>query len=141
MSKKSATAQLFSINKSPLLIRWLFIAHGLAIFASLANGLFWTYKLLALAAVGLSLFFYLRNYHYQFKPCQIRYQENSGWSVAVANHDFQAITILPSTVLTTWLIVLHFRAENSKFQSLVILNDALHEKDYRALTVGLKVFV
>lgn len=117
----------------------LIITHALAIFAGLANSLFWFYKLIALIVVGCSLFVYLRRYHYQFQPYQLKYNEDSVWSVAITDNDFQTMQILPSSVITTWLIVLHFRLENGKRQDLVILNDALNQQDYRSLAVSLKI--
>lgn len=140
MSKKSAILQQFQINKSPLLIKLLVIIHSLAGFASLANGLILTYKLIALLTVGYSLFFYLRRYHFQFQTSRLRHNENSDWSIAMTkNGDFQDLEILPSSVVTSWLIVLHFRLENCKQHSLVIFNDALNNQDYRRLMVALKI--
>jgi toxin CptA len=121
------------------LLRFLIITHSLAVFASLANALPWLYKLLSLAAVGLSLFISLRRYHYQFQPYCIRYNETSAWSIAMMDDDFQPMQILPSSVITSWLIVLHFQLENGKHQQSVILNDALSEQDYRTLVVTLKI--
>ena len=139
MSKKSATAQIFTINKSPLLLRFLLITHSLAAVACLTNALFWFYKLLFLIGVASSLFFYLRRYHYHFEPCQIKYYADSVWSIAYKNADFQVMQILPVSVITTWLIVLHYQLENDKQCSLVILNDALNETEYRTLAVTLKI--
>lgn len=92
-----------------------------------------------LAVVTGNLFFYLRHYYTQFQPYCIRYHEASTWSVAITGNEFQTLQILPSTVVTIWLIVLHFRLENGKFQSLLIFNDALSDKDYRGLVVTLKI--
>lgn len=132
-------AQVFKLNKSPLLIRWLIIIHSLTAFSSLANALIWPYKLIVLLMVGYSLFFYLRYYQSRFQPYEIRYSENLIWQLAIGDDDFQAIEVLPSSVITVWLIVLHFRLGKSKQQRLVIFNDALDDKDYRALAVALKI--
>lgn len=139
MSKKSATAQLFSVNKSRLLIRWLIFTHTLAAFAGLANGLPWVYKIIAVLLVLCSLFIYLRRYHYQFQPYQLKYNEDASWSVAFRNNEFQTVQLLPTSVITAWLIVLHFRLQSGKFQSLVIFNDALNSQNYRSLIVTLKI--
>lgn len=139
MSKKSAAAQVFNINKSPLLLRLLVIIHSLAAVAGLANALPWLYKIITLIAVACSLLFYLRRYHLQFEPCSIKCHANSAWSVAYQGGDFQTMQILLSSLVTTWLIVLHYRLENGKRDSLLILNDALSETDYRALAVALKI--
>lgn len=116
----------------------LVITHGLAGFASLANGLPWLYKLAVFTFVGISFYSYLCRYYFQFQSYQIS-NNSVGWQLAVIADDFQTIQILPSSVITVWLIVLHFRLENGKFQSLVLLNDALESQDYRALVVALKI--
>lgn len=139
MSKKSTATQIFTVNKSPLLIHLLLIIHGFAAFASLANALPWIYKLITFIAVACSLAFYLRRYHYQFEPFHIKCHAGSVWSIAYKEGDFQIMQILPASVMTIWLIVLHYRLENGKRHSLVILNDALNETDYRALAVTLKI--
>lgn len=122
------------------MLRLLVIIHSLAAFASLANALPWIYKPIPLIAVGCSLFLYLRRYHLQFEPYHIKRNEDSVWYVDYKSGDFQVMQILPSSVITSWLIVLHFRLEHhGKRHSLVILNDALNDKDYRTLAVILKI--
>lgn len=120
-------------------MRWLVIIHGLAAVAGLANALPWLYKLIILIAVACSFLFYLRRYHLQFESYQIKCHADSVWFIADKNGDFQVMEILPSSVITTGLMVLHYRLENGKRHSLVILNDALNETDYRALAVALKI--
>ena len=138
-SKKSAIVQVFTINKSPLLLQFLIITHSLAAFASLTNALPWIYKLIALITVGLSLFLSLRRYHYCYNPYCIRYNKASNWQLAITKADFQTLTILPSSVITVWLMVLHVRVENGNHYNLVIMNDALIDQNYRALAVTLKI--
>jgi hypothetical protein len=138
-SKKSATAQRFRINKSPLLVHLLIIIHSLAVFACLANALPWFYKLMILAVVVSSLVLTLRRYHTQFKSYHIQHNETSVWQLASSENAIETIKILPSSVVTCWVILLHFRLENDECHSLIILNDALNEKDYRALAVTLKI--
>lgn len=81
----------------------------------------------------------MRRYHRQFQPYQIRHTDHSIWQLATTADDFQTIEILPSSVITVWVIVLHFRIENGNCRSLAIINDALNDKDYRALAVALKI--
>jgi hypothetical protein len=139
LSKKFATARLFKVNKSARLLHFLVIIHALAGVACLTNALPFLYKILLLVTVGASFFLNLRRYHIQFQPYQLKYHQDSGWSIAIENDNFQTLEILPSTVITIWLIALHFRLENGKSQSLLIVNDALSQQSYRALVVTLKV--
>jgi hypothetical protein len=120
-------------------VQFLIVAHGFGIFASLANALPWIYQVFSLAVVGLSFFSSLRHHYNHNISYQIRYNKDSTWSLAIRNNVFQALEILPTSVITRFLIVLHCRFENGKPYNLVIFKDALNEKDYRALVLILKI--
>lgn len=139
LSKKSAIPQLFTLKQSRLLLYLLIITHSLAAIASLVNGLPLAYKLLALLSVISSAVFYWRDYK-QFQPYHIRHSEASGWQLAKSKNDYQTMQILPTSVLTASLIVLHFRLKTRKKHSLVIIKDTLTMEAYRALLVDLKIF-
>ncbi|NOQ36019.1 MAG: hypothetical protein GQ569_08995 [Methylococcaceae bacterium] len=138
LSKQSAPPLLFEIKQSPRLLYLLIITHALAVIASINNGLPWLYQLAALLIVMVSALFYWRDYHH-FQSYQIRHSEAFGWQLAQTENDYQTLQILPTTVLTAPLIVLHFRLQSRKTHSLLIINDALNTRDYRALLVGLKI--
>jgi hypothetical protein len=108
------------------------------VIACIDNGLAVLYKLVALGCVSSSLWFYLSRYHLRSKPYQLSYNEQAQWWLITENTS-QTLQILPSSVITTWLIVLHFRLENGQFQSLLIVKDALSTADYRTLVVTLKI--
>ncbi len=137
-SKKSAEARLFTIERSRKHLYLLILIHSLAAIASFANGLALPYQFLAFLIVIGSAFFHWRDCQH-FKPYQIRHSELSGWQLATATHEYQAMQILPSTVLTSQLLILHFRLKTRKTHSLLIFNDALETKDFRALLVDLKI--
>jgi len=52
--------------------------------------------------------------------------------------DFVDISILPSSVLSAWLIILHIKVDK-KYHTLLIINDSLSAEAYRQLKVALKV--
>lgn len=135
---KSVVPQLFTIRQSRLRLHGLVIIHSLAAIASFSNGLPLLYKFFAVLSVISSAIFYGRDYK-NFQPYYIRYNEAVGWQLAKTENNYQVLNILPTTVLTAQIIVLHFRLQTGKKQSLVIVNDALETEDYRSLLVELKI--
>jgi hypothetical protein len=110
------------------------VMHVLAMGASLANALPNAGKLALLAGICLHLWFVIKRLHCE--GLKIRHTEASGWELFDGN-DFTAIQILNSTVITIFALFLHFN-KNARKQSVLIVNDALSEDDYRRLIVRLK---
>jgi hypothetical protein len=69
----------------------------------------------------------------------LNYSSGQGWQIAGQDLDFQTITILPSTVVTPWLTVIHYQIKEQSRLSLVVNKDALTPENYRQLIVKLKV--
>lgn len=128
----------FKIKQSRLFLYFLFINHTLATIASFSNGLSRDYQLIALFTVIISACFSWRNYK-NFQPYTIRYHEMTNWQLAKIENDYQKIIVLPTTVLSTQFIILHFQLQTGRKQTLFIINDALTRQNYRCLLVELKV--
>ncbi len=118
----------------------LILIHGLAGGASWVNALPVIVKLLILLAVSISLSGYLLHFCYQFQPYILSYTADLGWQLCKKNNQLETVQVLPSTVITTELIVLHLQCQQQKTRRVVIFNDALSDKDYRALVVMLKIY-
>lgn len=71
---------------------------------------------------------------------QIRYSEKSDWQIATF-HDFESIRILKSTIITTFVIILHIKSQNNDNLAILVLSDALCEDDYRQFIAKLKTTV
>lgn len=71
--------------------------------------------------------------------CWLRNNSGGVWEIAEQEHNYQAISILPSTVITSWLTVIHYRTTDQVWQSLVVVRDSLSPDNYRQLIVKLKV--
>ena len=108
--------------------------HVLAMGASFANSLPLAVKFVLLSGLGMHLAFMLR--HLSDTTCKIKQTSVFGWELSDGN-DFESIQILRSTVITTFAIFLHF-LKNTDKRSLLIVNDALTEDEYRRLIVRLK---
>ena len=65
---------------------------------------------------------------------EIAYSEKTCWQI-ISHGQVKKVTILPSTVITTWLIFLHTR----ELAPILIAKDSLGEDDFRRLIVKLKI--
>lgn len=134
MSKKLEPSLLLELKPSKRLKRLLVVMHVLALGSSIANALPFAVQLALLTGICLHLRFMikrLKSGHYIVKQ-----SEALGWEVSDGN-DFKSIQVLNSTVITIFAIFLHF-TDNTQKQSVLIVNDALSEDDYRRLIVRLK---
>ena len=138
MSKKYEITKLFKINVSILLIKSLIVLHALAVIAICITPLFFVYKIALLIAVLIGLFVSV-NKALKFKKCNIRHSL-IGWEISYGENNFSSIDILPSTVITPYLLVLHFRQQNQIKQTILIGMDALNDDEYRKLIVTLRIF-
>ena len=138
LSKKYAKTKIFEINQSPLLIKWLVAIHAIAIFAACLNALELAYKIVIISLILFSLFFYLRR-ELRFHDFSIVHSMANGWEMALSDNHFHTVKILASTVVTPYLIVLHYKIQNKQKQTILICKDALIADDYRKLMVELKI--
>ncbi|KJV05262.1 protein YgfX [Methylocucumis oryzae] len=134
---------LLSIDIKPALL----VKHGQLVMLSCATSgivlcdLEITTKILSAV---LLLFYFVKIYN-QSVSCKIRIKYNtSGWTLTQTD-ETEYIHILPSSVLTKHIIVLHIRylsgtkSKQKRFKSLLITKqDAVNEEDFRRLTVKLK---
>ena len=134
MPKKHEPSLLLELKPSQRLKRLLVVIHTLALGSSIANTLPLAVKSALLVGICIHLYFAVK----RLKSGQynIKHTETSGWEISDGN-DFKSVQILNSTVITVFAIFLHFN-HNTHKQSLLILNDALTEDDYRRLIVRLK---
>jgi hypothetical protein len=69
----------------------------------------------------------------------IRYSDSIGWEWREQEHVFLQIEILPTTVTSLFLIVLHFKTQSQKKKSILIYKDSMLADEYRQLLVILKI--
>jgi hypothetical protein len=137
MNRRFQQSLHLQINPSFWHLRFIRITHLLALsavlLASLSN---WIKALLILCLVFSSLIYSRRASDHRNKVA-VRYSDANGWQIDTSR-GFEAIQIRPSTVITPWLIVLHYTLASRKLY-VPIFCDALNTADYRKLLVQLKV--
>lgn len=117
------------------MIKGLVIFHLLSVVAVFISELALAYKVILWDAIIVSLLFYLGK-HFAHKGQYIRYSSRNGWELDQA---FYPIEILTSTVITSYLLILHFEQQNKRKQTILICKDALINDDYRKLIVALRL--
>ncbi|KAF3981958.1 MAG: hypothetical protein HFP78_04305 [Methylococcales symbiont of Hymedesmia sp. n. MRB-2018] len=136
MSKKYETPQLFIIKQSKLLLYWLLFTHVLAIIAVFLSAVSLLIQWLICPLLIISFIFYSRP---RDNSKIIRYGTLTGWEMSDRGQGFSSIKILPATVISTFLIVLHFETDIHQKKTILIGKDSLSENGYRQLLVSLKI--
>ncbi|NOQ76836.1 MAG: hypothetical protein GQ475_03405 [Methylococcaceae bacterium] len=139
MLKKSEEIEIYSINQSVMLIKWYILIHILAVSAVFLSSLFLFYKTLVLIVILLGLWMVL-NRQMEFDKVVIRHRLKTGWDISFLEGIFDSIEVLPSTVITPYILILHFKITNQQKQTILILKDSLVAEKYRELMVSLKLF-
>lgn len=142
MSDKYQVALLLALKPSKRLKKMVIFAHLLAFCASIASALAFAIKISLFSLIGLHCWLTVRRLNAERQT--IKYSEALGWEVSEGD-GFTSVEILKSTVLTTFVLFLHFKhssqAQSSKSghkKTLLVLSDALANEDYRCLIVKLK---
>jgi hypothetical protein len=133
-AKKYQPPLQLALNDSKRLIVLMALIHALALLASVMNSLPSILKCVLLIILVSHYYFQLNKL--KTKHHRIEHNE-TGWRLALDN-SFEEIQILPSTVISIFVIFLHFKTDNKPKQTLVIVSDALADEDYRCLIVRLK---
>jgi hypothetical protein len=142
MSDIYQTALLLALSPSKRLKKLVIFVHMIALGAIMSNALVFAIKISLCAFICMHCWLTVRRINAEHFT--IRYTEALGWEVS-EGCDFTSVEIIKSTVITTFALFLHFN-HSSQVQSwkpghkktLLVLNDALGEEDYRCLIVKLK---
>jgi len=110
----------------------------LSIFPVFVASISLVYKSLLFIAIIASLLIY-RAREIKRNAMLIRYIPELGWGITSQEQDYYSIEVLPSTVITSFFIVLHFKRHKNKKQTILIAKDALIDDEFRKLMVLLKI--
>lgn len=136
--KKSAQTQIFKVNHSKCLLKSLLALHLLPIPFIFLCSLSFNNKLLLLVVLFISLLVYLKR-EICLYGITISFSTIKGWEFGGIDGVFLPIQVLPSTVLTPYLLILHIKLQNNSKKTILIFKDALIDDDYRKLLVRLKI--
>ncbi len=89
-------------------------------------------------AILFSFLLYLKK-QLEFGEIFVRHSSLRGWELADLDGKYYSIEVLPSTIITSILLVLHFKQQSKPKQTILICKDALINDDYRKLMVALRI--
>ncbi len=135
--QKSEQPLLIEIQSSQYLLIFIVVIHIVAILASMMVAVMWPITLLFLALVCCSFYFHLRRYRQGYYLGTIKYTKEFAWQ-QVIQQQFSAMQILNSSVITSFIIILHVTSVNQR-RSLLICCDAVPNEVYRQMRVALKI--
>ena len=92
--------------------------------------------LILFSLILISLFIQLWRYN-ENNYFRLTHSEQGGWELVLKSGQCMPVEIGPTSVLTAWVMVLNCRA-GQQHEIFVIFNDALPDKEYRALLATIK---
>ncbi|MGZ8242959.1 protein YgfX [Methylomagnum sp.] len=137
-SAPSAAPLHLILKQSPTLNRFIFVVHGLAGFAALANPLPVWIKASLFMAVALSLYFTYRNHVLDPAVRELSLSPDGEWKVMCRSGTVFA-QLADGSVVTRWLVILHLIPESGGKLAVPILRDSLDAESFRRLRVHLRV--
>ena len=134
--KKSAPPLWLAVKQSKYLLLFILSVHGLALPSIVFLTIALAFKLALLLLIASSLSFHLRRYRLGYYMFTLKHTTEFAWQLCA--EEISSIQILNSTVLTTFVIVLHLQIDNKK-RYLLVCRDAVSAEEYRQLIVALKI--
>lgn len=129
----------FDIKPSRILNGLLIALHALTLVAAVMNTLPVIFKITLIIFIMLHFVWHWKKQVTQAVTTQFTYSETTGWG-RIVNDEFLAIRILPSTILTPWLIVIHYyELPATALKTQICFKDALTANAFRLLTIQLKI--
>lgn len=137
MSKKLEPPLWIDVKQSHILLTFIIVGHILVIINCLLVPISLALKVLFLMVTACSLYFYLQRYFRGYYSLSLRYTEGFGWELE-GHEDFINMRVLRSTVLTSFIIILHVEIDH-RLRSILICKDAVTSEEFRQAFVALKI--
>jgi hypothetical protein len=138
-SPKYASPLVLKPKTSRVFIGLFSAAHLGAIFAVLLLDLSLEIKISLLILIAISMFVVLRGKGLANMET-LTWKEGGEWALELSDGTQYETHLLPSSYVSTWLVVLNFnKAENQRTRSVTLFRDALDPKSFRQLRVRLGI--
>jgi len=129
----------FKIRPSKWLYAWIVVLHSLALLICWLTISNFSVVLFLTMLIFVSYIYHIKVYNQSYQG-SLKYQWKGKWSFAENQSPFKTIQILPESVLTPLVIILHFKQAKHK-KVLLISRDTMPVKAYKRLMVMLKTTV
>jgi len=136
--RKLEPALLVKVGKSSSVWIYLLLLHVLSfVSVMLISSVLWL-KVGLLIAISISTVFYYYRYQSDYNGFSIKHSSEFAWQWFETGQEPVTLTILKSTVITQWGIVLHVQIDKN-YRYFLILADSVDSESYRKLQVRLKI--
>jgi hypothetical protein len=123
------------------MLGFITVVHGLAAVAAFANAFPLLVQGLLCGAVGVNLIVLLKRYGFlpgHENKTEVFWDESTGWKLVSGDGTAVPVRLLPSSVVTTVVTVLHFKTERGGRRDVVVFRDAADADSFRRLRIILK---
>ncbi|WP_127477184.1 protein YgfX [Sulfurivermis fontis] len=135
-SHASVTPLYLESQPSHRLLRLLLWSHLASAGLLIGLALHFLWPALLLPPLWFSHQYYRRR---TLQPVRLARESDGGWLWHRGDDTVVPVRILPETLLTPWLVVLHLREEGGRRHAAVLLGDSLPPGQFRALRVALRL--
>jgi len=138
LSKKSELALFVKVRQSQSLLIFLVLLHSVsALSVFMIAAVLWFKVALWFCIIGSGYFYWCR-YQNQSYCFAIKYSPEFLWQLIGNDEKPLNFKILKSTVMTSFLIVLHVKTDNT-YRYFLVLADSTDDESFRKLHVLLKI--
>jgi len=138
-SPKYASPLILKPETSRVFTGLFAVAHLGAMAVVLPLNFSWVIKISLLSLVVVSMFVVLRGKGFA-NVNVLTWKEGSEWVLELNDGTQIETYLLPSTYVSTWLVVLNFsKAENQRSRSVTLFRDSLDQESFRRLRVRLRM--
>ena len=141
MSESSGLWLRISPEPSRLFAGFLTLAHILALIGALITAVPMPVRGALVVAILGSWCFYWHKARVEgtSNRALILYGEQEGWRYQIGTKPLVKTDLLASSIATRWIVILHFRTAQNRFQTFVILPDSLDPSNHRRLRMILRI--
>lgn len=126
------------LKRSAMLDRLMTSLHLIALLCAWLAGIAWIWKLALTAAIGVDYWHWRTLGGGRSRTEKLMFSRLSGWTLEQQGREPETLRILPCSVVSPWLIILHGRVGNRP-RVWVIPRDSLDAETFRCLRVYLQV--
>lgn len=138
MLKKSEPALLIKVEQSLSLLVFLVLLHAISAVVVFMMALGVWFKMALWSFLIISSLVYWRRYQGCDYCFTLKYSENLFWQLIANEQKPLDLTVLKSTVVTPFLVVLHVKIASEQGY-FMIFQDAVDDDSFRKLRVFLKI--
>lgn len=137
--KKHEPTFTVKFSRSKLQLRLMAVIHVLAILSCLINALPIGVNMVLILFCSGHFFYEYKQQYLHKKTRTLEYTDAFNWRLSIGDSQLEPIAVQGSTIVSKWLVVLHFKNEQGINHSEVIFKDTLTSQEYSLLAARLRI--